>query len=121
MCGKFIPRTHQRNKPVAEFVANNFALDRKIKEALGDVPKSTQWLLMELPRDEDKELIVADFVINWSNESEDGMPISPNTKTTYVSALVCIHLSGGLTVFYSRNIFHISNTTISFYLQQVRY
>jgi hypothetical protein len=84
MGGRFIP-THPRNKPVAEFVDNNFALDRKIKEALGDVPKSTQWLLMELPRDEDKELI-ADFIINWSNESSDGMPMSPNTKTAYVSA-----------------------------------
>ncbi len=86
--GRFIiPTTHPRNKPVAEFVANNFALDRKIKEALGDVPKSTQWLLMELPRDEDKELI-ADFIINSSNESSDSMPMSPNTKTAYVSALV---------------------------------
>jgi hypothetical protein len=86
MCGKFIPIL-PRNKAVSEFVDNNFALDRKIKEALADVSKSTQWLLMELPRDEDKELI-ADFIINWSNESEDGMSMSPNTKTAYVSALV---------------------------------
>ena len=86
MCGKFIP-THPRNKAVSEFVDNNFALDRKIKEALADVPKSTQWLLMEFPRDEDKELIT-DFIINWSNESDDGMSMSPNTKTAYVSALV---------------------------------
>lgn len=42
---------------------------------------------MELPRDEDKELIT-DFIINWSNESDDGMSMSPNTKTAYVSALV---------------------------------
>lgn len=56
--GRFIiPTTHPGNKPVAEFVDNNFALDRKIMEAFGDVPKSTQWLLMKLPRDEDKELI----------------------------------------------------------------
>ena len=86
--GRFIiPTTHPRNKPVAEFVDNNFALDRKIMEPLGDVPKSTQWLLMKLPRDEDKELI-ADLIIYSSNESSDGMPMSPNTKTAYVSALV---------------------------------
>lgn len=42
---------------------------------------------MELPRDEDKELIT-DFIINWSNESDDGMSMSSNTKTAYVSALV---------------------------------
>ncbi len=71
MGGKFIP-THPRNRPVAEFVNNNFALDRKIKEALEDVPPSTQWLLMKLPRDEDKKLI-ADFILNSSNESSDGI------------------------------------------------
>jgi hypothetical protein len=82
-----IPTTHPGNKPVAEFVDNNFTLDRKIMGALGHVPKSTQWLVMKLPRDEDKELI-ADFIINSSNESSDGMPMSPNTKAAYVSALV---------------------------------
>ncbi len=62
--GKIIP-THKRNKPVTEFVENNFALDRKIKEALGSVMPTTQWSMMEFSA-EDKELI-ADFFIDWSN------------------------------------------------------
>jgi hypothetical protein len=43
--------------------------------------------LMELPRDEDKEL-VADFILNWSNESRQGAPMLPNTKRGYIAALV---------------------------------
>gem|GEM_PF-2720840 len=43
--------------------------------------------MKELPRDEDKELI-ADFILNWSNDSEDGMPMALNTKRGYISALV---------------------------------
>jgi hypothetical protein len=78
---------HKRNKPVSEFVDNNFALDRKIREALTGVLPSVQWSLQELPRAEDKEL-VADFILTYPNESEDGMPMSANTKRAYISALV---------------------------------
>ncbi len=41
---------------------------------------------MELPRDEDKELLV-DFIIAWSNQG-DGVPMSPNTKIAYIDAMV---------------------------------
>jgi integrase-like protein len=82
-----ITRNHTPNKPVLEFVDNNFALDRKIKEALAGLKPSFQWLLMELPRDEDKELI-ADFIIAWSNDSIDGHPMATNTKAAYIDALV---------------------------------
>ncbi|MDQ4051042.1 MAG: hypothetical protein M3093_05460 [Thermoproteota archaeon] len=54
---------HRRNKSIAEFVDNNFSLDRKIKTALSGLKPTIQWLLMELPRNEDKELI-ADFILN---------------------------------------------------------
>lgn len=80
-------RNHIPNKPVLEFVVNNFALDRKIKEACTGLKPSLQWLLMELPRDEDKELI-ADFICKWSDDSRDGHPMAPNTKTAYIDALV---------------------------------
>ena len=82
----FIPK-HRRNKPVIEFVDNNLALDRKIKLACQGLLPNAQWTLMELPRDEDKELI-ADFILNYANESNDGMPMSPNTKRSYIDALV---------------------------------
>lgn len=82
----FIPN-HRRNKPVAEFVDNNLALDRKIKLACQGLMPNAQWTLMELPRDEDKELI-ADFILNYANESNDGMPMAPNTKRSYIDALV---------------------------------
>jgi integrase len=82
-----ITRNHAPNKPILEFVDNNFALDRKIKEALAGLKPSFQWLLMELPRDEDKELI-ADFIIAWSNDSMDGHPMAANTKAAYIDALV---------------------------------
>jgi Phage integrase, N-terminal SAM-like domain len=42
---------------------------------------------MELPRDEDKELI-ADFIVAWSNDSIDGHPMATNTKAAYLDALV---------------------------------
>jgi integrase len=84
---KKIIRNHKPNKPVQEFVDNNFALDTKIKEALAGLKPSSQWLLMELPRDEDKELI-ADFINDWSNESKDGHQMAPNTKVAYIDALV---------------------------------
>jgi hypothetical protein len=48
-----------------------FALDRKIKEACAGLKPAAQWALKELPRDEDKGLI-ANFIINWSNDSNDG-------------------------------------------------
>jgi hypothetical protein len=44
--GKFL---HGRNKPVQEFVINNFGLDRKIKEACAGLKPSVQWALNELP------------------------------------------------------------------------
>lgn len=40
-----------------------------------------------LPRNEDKELI-ADFILQWSNESTDGIPMAPNTKAAYITSLV---------------------------------
>jgi integrase len=46
-----------------------------------------QWLLKDLPRNKDKELI-ADFIIQWSSESADGLPMAPNTKAAYITALV---------------------------------
>lgn len=82
--GKFL---HGRNKPVQEFVLNNFGLDRKIKEACIGLKPSFQWALNELPRKEDKELI-ADFILNYSNETDSGMPMSTNTKKLYIAALV---------------------------------
>ena len=56
-CLKIRLSTHRQNQPVEEYVINNFALDRKIKEAAVGLPPTTQWSLMEFPRDEDKELI----------------------------------------------------------------
>lgn len=78
---------HGRNKPVQEFVYNNFGLNRKIKEACAGLKPSVQWALNELPRNEDKELI-ADFILNYSNESDSTMPMTVNTKKLYVAALV---------------------------------
>ena len=48
---------------------------------------SVQWALNELPRDEDKELI-ADFILNYPNESENTMPMALNTKKSYINSLV---------------------------------
>ena len=72
-----------------EYVVNNFALDRKIKQALSDLKPNSQWALMELPRDDDKEL-VADYILNWSNESANGMPMTSNTKRVYIDSLVLL-------------------------------
>ena len=69
---------HRRNKPVQEYVISNFGLDRKIKEACVGLKPSAQWALNELPRSEDKELI-ADFILNYSNESDSAMPMTVNT------------------------------------------
>jgi hypothetical protein len=57
-------RHHRRGKPVQEF-SDNFALDRKIKEAIKGLKPSPQYLLLGFS-DEDKELI-ADFILDWSN------------------------------------------------------
>jgi hypothetical protein len=64
----------RRNEPVSEFVINNFALDKKLKQACTGLKPGLQWALKGLPRDEEKELI-ADFILNYSNESRDGMPM----------------------------------------------
>ena len=87
--GKIIG-SHQRNKPVQEFIENNFALDRKIKQACEGLMPSTQWLLMELPRNEGKELI-SDFILHWSDHG-NGVLMSPSTKQVYVTSLVYIYL-----------------------------
>ncbi len=60
---KKVTPTHRRNRPVQEFVDNNFALDRKIKMALADLKPGSQWRLMELPTEEDKERLQTLFSI----------------------------------------------------------
>jgi integrase len=80
---------HRVGKPVSEFVINNFALDRKIKEACTGLLPTYQWMIMELESDEDKEL-VADFILNWSNDSKNGTPMPPNTKASYIAALTIL-------------------------------
>ncbi len=79
---------HKRNEPVLEFVVNNFARDRKVKEACSELKPSSQWALMEFESDNDKELI-ADFIQQWSNEG-DVVPMSPNTKRAYIDALLLL-------------------------------
>jgi integrase len=79
--------TRSRNKPVQEFCPNDFALDRKIKEeACKGLKPADERLLLEL-RDEDKELI-ADFIIDWSNQYGNGFVMSPATKRGYITSLV---------------------------------
>jgi hypothetical protein len=81
---------HRRNQPVQEFVINNFALDRKIKEACKGLMPETQWLIKrEIESDQDKEL-VADFILQWSDHGKGGYGgmMSPNTKRVYVASLV---------------------------------
>lgn len=78
---------HGRNKPVQEFVFNNFALDRKIKQTCIGLKPLVQWALNELTREEDKELI-ADFILIYSNESDSGMSMTVNTKKLYIASLV---------------------------------
>lgn len=79
---------HKRNEPVSEFVDNNdFALEKKIREACVGIKSGYQWLIKELPRNEDKELI-AHFILQWSSESADGQPMAPNTKAAYITSLV---------------------------------
>jgi hypothetical protein len=78
---------HRWGKPVQEFVINNFALDRKIKEVIKGLPPSPQWMLMEFS-DEDKELI-ANFFLDWSNYG-DGTELTPNSKRIYIHALTLL-------------------------------
>ncbi|MFL6476440.1 MAG: hypothetical protein ACJ70Y_05625 [Nitrososphaera sp.] len=69
----------RRNQPVEEFVINNFALDRKIKEYFKGLMPESQWLKkLELESDEDNELL-ADFILQRSDHS-DGAMMSPNAK-----------------------------------------
>lgn len=77
-------RHHRRGKPVQEF-SDNFALDRKIKEAIKGLKPSPQYLLLGFS-DEDKELI-ADFILDWSNHNSSGRSMAPNTKKGYIDAL----------------------------------
>src|SRR5215203_7733 len=80
--GKITP-THRRNQPVPEFVVNNFALDRKIKEAVFDLKPGLQHSIMKFS-DEDKELI-AEFIADFFNQN--GTAMAPNTKRGYIDAL----------------------------------
>jgi hypothetical protein len=78
---------HRRGKPVQEY-SDNIALDRKIKEAVGNLyPPSAQWSLLELS-DEDKESI-ADFIFDWSNHG-NGRLMPPNTKKAYIETLTLL-------------------------------
>ena len=79
-----LPHHHRRGKPVQEF-SDNFALDRKIKEAIKGLKPSPQYLLLDFS-DEDKELI-ADFILDWSNHNRNGRSMAPNTKKGYIDAL----------------------------------
>jgi integrase len=74
---------YRRNQPVEEYVTNNFALDRKLKEAFSDLKPSIQCSILKFS-DEDKELI-ADFIADYFNQN--GTAMSPNTKRGYVDAL----------------------------------
>ncbi|MFL6483100.1 MAG: hypothetical protein ACJ70Z_00075, partial [Nitrososphaera sp.] len=66
----------RRNQPVQEFVINNFALDRKIKESFKGLMPESQWLKkLELESDEDNELL-AHFILQRSDHS-DGAMMSP--------------------------------------------
>jgi len=72
-------------QPVESF-SNVVGVDRKVKQACsigGQVPASLQRLVLELSRDEDKELI-ADFIIDSYHEKN----IAVKTKCTYISNLV---------------------------------
>ena len=74
-----------RRQPVESF-SNVVGVDRKVKHACsigGQLPVSLQRLFLELPRDEDKEL-VADFIIDSYHEKD----IAVKTKCTYISNLV---------------------------------
>jgi integrase len=74
---------HKRNQSPQEYVINNFALDRKIKQAVSDVPPCQQRYMLFFS-DEDKELIV-DFFADFFKQTGNAM--APNTKKAYVDAL----------------------------------
>ena len=78
---------HKHYKPIQEFATNNVALDRKLKEACIGLKPCTQHLLMELPTDEDRELI-ANYIIEWANTYGNGIMMSVNTKISYITSLV---------------------------------
>jgi hypothetical protein len=75
-----------RHKPIEEF-SSNFALDRKIKEAGIGLKPSTQRLLLELPKGEEKELI-ADYILQWSIDYGNVLMMSTSTKLGYITSLV---------------------------------
>jgi hypothetical protein len=57
-------------QPVESFSTNNVGIDRKVSQACsigGQMPASFQRLFLELPRDEDRQL-VADFIIDSYHE-----------------------------------------------------
>lgn len=57
--------TRTNTKPVQELVLHNFSLDNKIRQACDDLKPNVQWLLMELPRERDRDmanLIVGSFI-----------------------------------------------------------
>lgn len=77
-----------RHKPIEEF-SSNFALDRKIKEACIGLKPSTQRLLLELPKGEDKELI-ADYILQWSIDYGNVLMMS--------TSKVRLHYHSGLSI-----------------------
>jgi integrase len=74
---------HKRDQSPQEYVINNFALDRKIKEAVSDLKPCTQYSMLAFSK-EDKELIV-DFIADFFKQT--GSAMSPNTKKIYLDAL----------------------------------
>jgi hypothetical protein len=80
----------RRNQPVQEFVDNNFALDRKIKEeACRGLMPECQWLI-KLGVESDE--LPAGFILQWSDHG-DGAMMSPNRKGGHMSHRLCISLS----------------------------
>lgn len=74
-----------RPKPVAEF-SEKLSLNLKLKEVCKDQSPAIQHLILELPREEDRELI-ADFILEYPNDT-NGLPMSPATKRGYIANLV---------------------------------
>jgi hypothetical protein len=88
-----VKKNHHNKKVIGqpvEFFSNVVGIERKVKQACsigGQVPASLQRLLLELPRDEDKELI-ADFIIDSYHEKN----IAVKTKCQYHCSLA-YHMS----------------------------
>jgi hypothetical protein len=79
---------HKHHKPVQQFSSkNDFALDAKIRVACFDLKPSMQGLLLDLPTDEDRELI-ADYILQWANQIGQGRMMARPTKRSYVTTLV---------------------------------